>query len=279
MKKVVVIGDVIEDVIVIAGSETKVNTDNRSQIHTTPGGSGANFAVWLASLGVPTELVARVGQRDKVSLEHYFQSANVTASLQADTDLETGKIVVVVSGNNRTFYTDRAANTKLDLGQADFKEAALLYLSGYSVITLGKDQTQRLIRQAKASNQVVAVDPGSTAFIEEFGVGEFLEAIAGTDIVFPNLEEYEVLAKSDDLQNLFAEVVITKGESGAEVLGIATVNAQPVEIVDPTGAGDAFAAKYISERLTGSSAKQSLELANIFASLAVTQPGGQPSNN
>ena len=277
MKKVVVIGDVIEDVIVIAGSQTKVNTDNRSQIHKTAGGSGANFAVWLGSLGVPTELVARVGQRDKVSLEHYFESSHVTPNLQADQELETGKIVVVVEGNNRTFYTDRAANTNLDVSVTDFSDAALLYLSGYSVVTLGKDKTQKLIGQAKSAKQLVAVDPGSTSFIQEFGVSEFLAAISGSDIVFPNLEEFELLSKAAGLADLFAEVVITKGESGAELLGKASVLAQPVEIVDPTGAGDAFAAKYIAERLSGTAAEQALELANIFASLAVTKPGGQPS--
>ena len=277
MKKVVVIGDVIEDVIVIAGSQTKVNTDNRSQIHKTAGGSGANFAVWLASLGVPTELVARVGQKDKSSLEHYFESSHVTPKLQADQELETGKIVVVVEANNRTFYTDRAANTNLDVSETDFSDAALLYLSGYSVVTLGKDETQKLIGQAKSDKQLVAVDPGSTSFIQEFGVSEFLAAISGSDIVFPNLEEFELLSKVADLADLFAEVVITKGESGAELLGKASVLAQPVEIVDPTGAGDAFAAKYIAERLSGTAAEQALELANIFASLAVTKPGGQPS--
>lgn len=278
MKKVVVIGDVIEDVIVIAQSQTKLNTDNLSQIHATPGGSGANFAVWLASLGVPTQLVARVGQRDKASLEHYFSHKHVTPNLQADADLETGKIVVVVEGNNRTFYTDRSANTKLDASEIDFSDASLLYLSGYSVVTLGKTKTQQLISKAKSTQQLVAVDPGSKAFIQEFGVGEFIEAIAGTDIVFPNLDEFGLLSQFGDMSSLFSEVVVTKGESGAELLGVASVEAQPVEIVDPTGAGDAFAAKYIAERLAGTSSVQALELANIFASLAVTRPGGQPSN-
>jgi sugar/nucleoside kinase (ribokinase family) len=184
--------------------------------------------------------------------------------------------VILVEGNNRTFYTDRAANTKLDLTGIDFSAASLLYLSGYSVVTLGVEKTQQLIQTAKKANQTVAVDPGSTSFISEFGVSEFLAAITGSDIIFPNLEEFELLSSAGDLGTRFPEVVITKGEAGAELLGVASVPAQSVEIVDPTGAGDAFAAKYIAERLSGTSPQQSLELANIFASLAVTQPGGQP---
>jgi sugar/nucleoside kinase (ribokinase family) len=75
----------------------------------------------------------------------------------------------------------------------------------------------------------------------------------------------------------FTEVVITKGELGAEVLGIGRVEAVKVEVVDPTGAGDAFAAKYIAEKLSGTAPLEALEFANDFAALAVTRPGGQPS--
>jgi sugar/nucleoside kinase (ribokinase family) len=275
LKKVVVIGDVIEDIIVISNQERRANTDNPSSIQSAPGGSGANFAVWLASLSVETELIARVSSKDKERLENYFKSVKVTPSLQTDQNLETGKIVVLVEGNQRTFFTDRAANQNLE--QPKLLAADLLYVSGYSVLSLGKEQTQTLIKEAKHMGALVAVDPGSTSFIEGFGVTNFLEAIAGADIVFPNKEEYELLSKDHQLTSLFPEIVLTKGEQGAELVGIAHVDAKSVEAIDPTGAGDAFAAKYIAERLSGSSPVEALEYANDFAAIAVTRPGGQPS--
>ena len=275
MKKVVVIGDVIEDIIVISNHERRANTDNPSSIQSTPGGSGANFAVWLASLSVETELIARVSIKDKERLESYFKSVKVTPSLQTDQNLETGKIVVLVEGNQRTFFTDRAANQNLE--QPKLPTTDRLYVSGYSVLSLGKEQTQALIKEAKHLGALVAVDPGSTSFIEGFGVNNFLEAIQGADIVFPNKEEYELLSKDHQLTSLFPEIVVTKGEQGAELVGVAHVDAKSVEAVDPTGAGDAFAAKYIAERLSGSSPIEALEFANDFAALAVTRPGGQPS--
>ena len=274
MKKVVVIGDVIEDIIVISNSERKANTDNPSSIESTPGGSGANFAVWLASLSVETELIARVSSKDKEKLESYFRSVKVKPNLQTDQNLETGKIVVLVEGNQRTFFTDRAANQNLE--QPTLPVTDLLYISGYSVLSLGKEQTQELIQSAKQAGCLVAVDPGSTSFIEGFGVANFLEAIKGTDIIFPNEEEYELLSKDHQLTALFPEIVVTNGEQGAELFGIASVEAKQVEAVDPTGAGDAFAAKYIAERLSGSGGSEALEYANDFAALAVTKPGGQP---
>ncbi|CAB4570269.1 unannotated protein [freshwater metagenome] len=269
------IGDVIEDIIVISNSERKTNTDNPSSIESTPGGSGANFAVWLASLSVETELIARVSSKDRESLENYFKSVKVTPNLQTDQNLETGKIVVLVEGNQRTFFTDRAANQNLE--QPTLPVTDLLYISGYSVLSLGREQTHALISEAKQAGALIAVDPGSTSFIEGFGVTNFLEAIQGADIVFPNKEEYELLSKDHQLTSLFPEIVVTKGEQGAELVGIAHVDAKSVEAIDPTGAGDAFAAKYIAERLSGSSPLEALEYANDFAALAVTRPGGQPS--
>ncbi len=125
MKKVVVIGDVIEDIIVLAPSERKTNTDNPSSIKATPGGSGANFAVWLASLGVETELVSRVSKEDKQRLDHYFNSVHVTSRLETDEEKETGKIVVLVEGNSRTFFTDRAANLRLEAKGLELSDSHL----------------------------------------------------------------------------------------------------------------------------------------------------------
>ena len=276
MKKVVVIGDVIEDIIVISSGERKANTDNPASIQSTPGGSGANFAVWLASLSVETELIARVSSKDIERLESYFKSVHVKPNLQTDQELETGKIVVLVEGNQRTFFTDRAANQNLE--QPRLPTTDLVYLSGYSVLSLGKEQTQALIKQAKQAGTLVAVDPGSTSFIEGFGVTNFLEAIQGADIIFPNQEEYELLFKDQIPTAIFPETVLTKGEQGAEVIGVAKVQAKLVNAVDPTGAGDAFAAKYIAERLSGSSPVEALEFANDFAALAVTRVGAQPNS-
>lgn len=275
MKKVVVIGDVIEDIIVISNQERKANTDNPSSIQSTPGGSGANFAVWLASLGVETQLIARVGSRDKERLGRFFTNLQVIPKLQIDENLETGKIVVLVEANNRTFFTDRAANTQLEA--PELPECDLLYLSGYSVVTLGGEKTQLLVRTAKSRGSTIAIDPGSTSFIQSFGATSFLSAVCGADMIFPNQDEYELLKKDTELSSLFQEVVVTKGSEGAELLGITHVHSKEVPMVDPTGAGDAFAAKYIAERLLGTSPIESLNRANDFAAQSVTKVGGQPS--
>jgi sugar/nucleoside kinase (ribokinase family) len=276
MKRVVVLGDVIEDIIVISDSARQLNTDNPSEISSKPGGSGANFAVWLASLGVEVELVARVGASDRARLTNYFETKFVIAKLEPDENLHTGKIVVLVEGNNRTFFTDRGANEGLTAKSADLSKTDVLYLSGYAVMSMGIQRTQELIEKAGSVGVLVAVDPGSKSFIGHFGAAEFLEAISGSDFIFPNADEYELLSRRANLKELFPEVIVTSGEEGAEVLGIAKSPAFEVEVVDSTGAGDAFAAKYLAQRLAGLEVEDALRDANAFAAQAVTKPGGQP---
>jgi sugar/nucleoside kinase (ribokinase family) len=276
LKRVVVIGDVIEDIIVIADSRRSEDTDNRSEIHATPGGSGANFAVWLASLGHEVELISRVAERDRAKLTAYFESKFVISKLEPDPIHETGRIVVLVEGNSRTFFTDRAANQYLTAERADLNRTDVLYLSGYSVVTLGIERTQQLIDKASAAGVLVAVDPGSSSFISEFGTEEFLKAISGSDFLFPNEAEYQLLSSSVDLTQMFSEVVVTRGSAGSEVLGYGRKEAVVVDVVDPTGAGDAFAAKYLASRLDGAEVLDALTEANSFAAQAVTKAGGQP---
>ena len=276
MKRVVVLGDVIEDIIVISDASRQKNTDNPAEISSKPGGSGANFAVWLASLGIEVELVARVAAADRARLTNYFETKFVIAKLEPDESLPTGKIVVLVEGNDRTFFTDRGANEKLTAKNADLSKTDVLYLSGYAVMSMGIQRTQELIEKAGSVGVLIAVDPGSRSFIGQFGADQFLEAISGADFIFPNSDEYQLLAAHADLQEVFPEVIVTHGDQGAEVLGIAKAPAFEVEVVDSTGAGDAFAAKYLAQRLAGNEVFDSLKDANAFAAQAVTKAGGQP---
>ncbi len=62
--KALVVGDIIEDIVVMPIGQVQSNTDNESKLVATSGGSAANFAVWLATLQIETHLFARVGKGD-----------------------------------------------------------------------------------------------------------------------------------------------------------------------------------------------------------------------
>jgi beta-glucanase (GH16 family) len=58
--RIVVVGDVINDIVVVPRGEVRPDTDTPSTIRPRPGGSAANTAVWLGSLGAPGDIKPEV---------------------------------------------------------------------------------------------------------------------------------------------------------------------------------------------------------------------------
>lgn len=290
---VVVVGDVMIDVVVVPEGPIRRGSDRAARIERHPGGSGANQAAWLAALGVPVRLVARVAAADRDGLVAQFAAAGVEARLEADADRPTGTLICLVDAHDgeRSFLTDRGAN--LALGAAELPEnllegAGLLLVSGYSLFAEEpRRAAMRLMGIARRRGLPVAVDAASAGFLAEMGVAEFLAAASGTTLLFANGEEAALLSGEAEpeaqlraLGAHFAEVVLKRGALGA-MLGnrdgvLAEAPAPRVVVLDTTGAGDAFAAGFIAGRLDGAGPQGALLRAVEAGALAVTRRGGRP---
>jgi sugar/nucleoside kinase (ribokinase family) len=289
MKKVLVIGDVIDDIVVRPLGLIRTDTDTKSEIQITSGGSAANFACWLASFGVSVALFSRVNQRDVARFEAELSNFKVETALQGDPEVPTGAIVILVEGQTRTFLTQRGANQNLDLAAAIemVKDFDLVYISGYSIV--GSSQPQlvaRLLERAAELDVPVACDPGSAGFIADFGVQNFLNLTAGIDYLLPSLEEGKVLSGEDRAEVIaefllqhYKSVVITQGAAGASYASsdeFIRTEAMAADLLDATGAGDAFAAGFLSSVLHGKRAEEALTAGTRAGAIAVTLVGGRP---
>ena len=245
MSKILVIGDVIEDVIVIPESEIRPNTDTKSAIHKSMGGQAANVASWLAFLGVQTRFVGCVGLADVRKLEAELDQIGIEAALQSSAK-PTGSLVVLVQGASRSMLTDRGANLDLNLRAIDPTGFAAVYLSGYSLFGRALGEIKDFAARVKQAGALLAIDPGSYGFIEDHGLEAFKELISEADLIFPNLEEDQLLG----LSGVVALNVVTKGEGGAEAHWSSGQSAEvaglETESIDPTGAGDAFCAGFLA---------------------------------
>ena len=75
------------------------------------------------------------------------------------------------------------------------------------------------------------------------------------------------------------EVVVTLGEEGAlwsDGADVVRVAAEPAEVVDTTGAGDAFAAGLLAARLRGAGTEEALRAGCALAARAVGSTGARP---
>lgn len=290
-RRAVVVGDVIDDIIVVPRGPIRTDTDTSASITRHPGGSACNTAAWLGWLGAPVDLVGRVGAGDADRHASALRASGVDAHLGEDATLLTGTIVIVVDGETRTMLTDRGANATLPpLAVTDslLAEAAVLHLTGYSLFdAFSLDDLAALIDRAHARGVLVTFDPGSTGFIADFGLERFRTALDGVDVLLPNLDEGRMLSGRRDRADVATAllehcpaVVIT---GGAGSVLVARRGEPPVEVavepraaVDPTGAGDAFTAGLIAALVAGADLVAAAHEGVRIAGMAVMQPGGRP---
>lgn len=252
----VAIGDLIEDVVVRAAGPIRHATDTEAVVARRQGGSAANVCAVAAGLGHPARLLARVGDDTTGrGLVVGLTAAGVdTAAVQFEG--VTGTIIVLVDADGeRTMLTDRRAAVALTgpgdgwLGGAD-----VLHVPLYSLATGAlADTTARLVAAATRRGVPISVDVSSVALIDQLGgaavVGGLLADIAPA-VVFANADEADALA----IRGPVAAGGLTVVKRGADPAVLYRRSAPDVfidpvplgPVGDTTGAGDAFAAGFLT---------------------------------
>jgi sugar/nucleoside kinase (ribokinase family) len=290
--KVLVVGDVMTDVIVRPDGPIVYGSDRSARIENRPGGSGANQAVWLGAMGADIVFAGRVGAADLSAQEARFRAAGVVPVLSGDETLGSGVLVTIVDpSGERSFLTDRGANLHLnseDLPDRLLDGVGLVMVSGYSLFAPGpRAAVQSLLARARRRAVAIAVDPASTGFLSEVGPATFLDWTGDGDWLFANEDEAALLSGTIGLEQQvrrlgerFSNVVIKRGRLGAIIGGkdgIALSQPAPsVDVMDSTGAGDAFAAGFIASLMEGAALAQCLARGIESGARAVQQIGGQP---
>lgn len=246
MNKILVIGDVIEDLIVIPEESIRPNTDTKAQIQKSMGGQAANVAAWIAHNGADASFVGCVGSTDLVKLEQDLRAQGIESRLQSSSK-PTGSLVVLVDGQSRSMLTDRGANKDLDLAKIDPTNFQVVYVSGYSLLGRSLEEVSAFAAKVKSTGALLAIDPGSYGFINDHGVESFRGLMKLADIAFPNQEEEDLLGLSGKVRLN----VVTSGHLGAKALtadgGLIEVASISSNLVDPTGAGDAFCGGFLAQ--------------------------------
>ncbi|MBX3285325.1 MAG: PfkB family carbohydrate kinase [Acidimicrobiales bacterium] len=282
---VLVVGDVLVDVVAEHRDPIAPGSDTTARIRLSGGGSAANAAAWLASLDVDVRLFAAVGDDD---LGHRARSdleaTGVTFAGPVLEGVATGACVVLVGPDgDRTMLPDRGANDHLPVAaviDALDPLPAWLHLSGYALLGEGsRNAGKAVLSAALAAGCPVSVDAASSAPLRAVGADAFAAWIDGAELLFANDDEVEALGGVRTLLDHVGAVVVKHGPAGASWTdGVETVVADglAVDLVDPTGAGDAFAAGWIAARRRGESVAGALAAAVAVGATAVTRHGARP---
>lgn len=277
------VGDLVEDVVVWPEQPVQRGTDTPSRVFRSRGGSAANVAVAAAPF-VPTRFLGCVGG-DPLGdrLVDELRAAGVDVRVQRRG--RTGSIVVLVDvEGERTFLPDRAAAAELDhVPEADLDDVAVLHVPAYSLHGGRTASTTRgLLEVARRRGLAVSLDASSWAVLRSLGAGRYRALVEQVQplVLFVNADE----ARELDLpaQPLPTTVVLKDGAQPTTVLRpdeeALTVDVTPVPGVrDTTGAGDAFAAGWLSAMLSGADGVACVEQGHVLARQVLLCPGAGSS--
>ena len=199
MTRVICVGDVMVDVLAQLPHALAVGSDTPSPVSLLGGGSAANTAAWLVSVGVASTFVGRVGDDalGRAAVDE-LAAAGVDLAVGVDPRLPTGICIVLVGpGGERTMVPSAGANA-VGGDLPVLAEASHLHLSGYALFhPASRAAAIAALRDARAVGCPVSVDAASAAPLADFGATAFLAAVAPT-LLFANAAEAAVLAGTDD---------------------------------------------------------------------------------
>jgi len=260
------LGDLMLDVIVRLEEPLAAGSDVRAATRAGAGGQAANVAAWAASLGAEARCIAKRGGDDAGELVARELGRYGVELAGPVGDGPTGVVVSVVENGERSMASDRGvapsfAPDELDPG---WVRCDALHLSGYALLREPIDATALLAaRLAREAGARVSVDVAAWTEIRRYGPVRFRELLdtIAPDVLFATEAEWELLGGA----YLSAPVgVLKRGPRGVTVLADdARLDLAPVEteVVDTTGAGDAFAAGFLLGGSLEEAARRGLEAA------------------
>ena len=238
-----VLGDALLDVVVRLAGPIAAETDTPVTTVAGAGGQAANVAAWITALGGRARLIAARANDPAGALvagELAARGVDVAGPVVAG---RTGVVVSLADGGrSRSMLTDRGVGPLLTAAALDERWLAgcgWLHLPAYSLL---REPIAGAALATAARVPAVSVDLSSTAEILGYGAAAFRELLTGLAprVVFGTEAE---VALTGELPG--CEMVVKLGPAGVRAAGGIRHPAHPARAVDPTGAGDAFAAGYL----------------------------------
>ena len=279
------------DVTVLLNQPIVEGLESRAKISTQGGGAAANVASWLAFNKTPSYLVVRIGDDSAgQTLITELETYGVEHSSRVIPNMNSGVVIVIVGREGeRTMFPDSGANSGLGLSDLpDLSQFSAVYLSAYSLInTQSRTGVLEMIDAIKAAGLRIILDPATVGVLMEVGVKVATEWLDLIDTIILNEEESHFLTGKDNPVDAAAKllervntVVIKRGSNGAlgQTRGgqLIQVEAKRTSVVNTTGAGDAFAAGFISIWADNGPLIEALESGADLASHCVALVGARP---
>jgi ribokinase len=288
MKKCCVIGSVNMDMVTRTDKFPKPGeTRKGTSFQTIPGGKGANQAVALSRLGIPTSMAGRVGDDlyGRMYLDHFIKTGTNVEALGMDAKAGTGVAAIEVddAGENHIIVVPGANDTCTP----DWLDDIFPLIAGCDIFLLQLEipleTVQAAVNKLHDLHKTIILDPAPARSLSS-------ELLSKVSIVTPNATELVTITgdlpesagiaeRANHLLQLGVSCVVHKsGSTGAYIATKDSWTHIPsfkVKAVDSTAAGDTFNGGLAAGLAMGWEIDKAVVLANAAAALSVTKLGAQ----
>lgn len=253
------------------------------------GGCAANTGIALAKLGLKTGLAGKIGRDEfgDILMDTYRQNNLDLRGVRRSKSVQTSTTVVLVDQDGeRSFIHAIGANAEFNFDDIDLRQLKnykILHVAGTFLLPqLDGEPTSRLLKEAKKMGLITSLDTVWDA------KGRWLPLLESSlplvDIFLPSIEEARMISgfsKPAEITQFFLDygVGIVGLKMGAEGCYIQTKEhtiyepAYDIKPIDTTGAGDAFAAGFLTGIVKDWSLIKIARFANAAGAMATLAAG------
>ena len=244
------------------------------------GGTAGNIAYALKLMGETPVISAAIGQDYQRYFDWLAKNGLSIENIKIIADEFTAGAYITTdkADNQITGFNPGAMRYSSELDFAQFKPSKIML-----IVSPGNlDDMTNYPRACKKKKIDYIFDPGQS--LPMLDAKDVLQAIEGCRILICNDYELElIMSKTEmgegELLEMAKAVIVTMGEMGSRVCtktgGIRIPAAKAKQVLDPTGAGDAYRGGLISGLLRGKDIKESARMGSACASFAVESYGTQ----
>lgn len=285
--KILVIGSLNMDLVVQAKrTPERGETILGEDIHFIPGGKGANQAIALARLGAETMMIGAVGLDSfgQELLKALETDGVDTSGIKILDQVATGVASILLAGGDNSIIVVPGANAQclpqdLDQHEEKIKEADLIVLQ----LEIPLQTVEYAVGLAKKWRKPVLLNPAPAQTLP-------VKLLQQIDYITPNRSELALLADSGQASSLEEEMdklidmgvsncITTLGAEGAAFKAkgekLCLIGGHKVQVVDTTGAGDAFNGGLAYALASKMTIAEAMKFAGQVSALAVTKFGAQ----
>jgi ribokinase len=255
-----------------------------------PGGKGSNQAVGVARLGADSSFAGIIGadKLGEIATDLYAREGVETTYLAKTTQLATGVgFIILNQAGENGIILDMSANKLMDAAFVDRAEAQIARSEVVmTVLEIPVEAAGRAMELGKKHGVRTILNPAPATPLDE-------AILKNVDYLTPNETELRILlglppddpTPTSDLAALLfrwgvGALIVTRGEKGAFILtqdGSHQVPGVAVDVVDTTGAGDAFNAGLAIALAEGRELVEAVTYANCAGAIACTRLGVIPA--